>query len=435
MLLIQNGMLITMDGPAQAIADGVVLVDGPRIVYAGPRQDAPPAQGAQVLDAKGGLIMPGLINCHAHTAMTLVRGLADDLPLAQWLNEHIFPVEAKLDGQAVHWGTMLGCLEMIRGGVTCFNDMYLFAHDVGRAVERSGLRAVIGEVLYDFPSPCYGPLENGFKVCAELIEHYKDHPRIKGAVVTHALYTCSRPLMERAGRLAADAGVDLVIHLAETTVENELVLEKWGRRPYEVMEELGLCGPNLLIDHAVHLSDAEIRRAAAAGVRVAHCPESNMKLASGVMPLRRMLAAGLTVGLATDGCASNNNLDMFEEMDSCAKLCKVSTMDPTAAPAAQVLALATSQAGAAMGMAGQIGVLKAGALADVIVIDTDQPHLTPMYNPVSHLVYAARAADVMHTICHGQVLMQDRQLTTIDQDEVLRNFRRCADALTGGKLL
>jgi len=430
-LCITNGVILTMDDADAIIPDGSLVVSDGRIAYCGPAAGAPPLGGCRVLDAGGGLIMPGLINGHTHAAMTLLRGLADDLPLDVWLNQHIFPAERGLDAEAVYWGSLLACVEMIRSGTTSFCDMYLFAGQVARAADDAGLRAVVGEVLYDFPSPSYGDIANGYQVTEELIAAYTNHPRISGAVMPHTLYTCSRPLMERAGRIAADTGAAMNIHLAENQGETAEVLEKWGKRPLAVLEELGLVGGQLWIDHGVDLALGEIELLAAAGARVTHCPESNMKLANGTAPLTEMLAAGVKVGLGTDGCASNNDLDLFGEMDSCAKLAKVSRMDPTAAPAPAVVGLATRRGAAAFGRPGELGVLKEGALADVIVVDTNQPHLTPMYNPLSHLVYAARGGDVLHTVCHGQVLMADRVVECLDQAEVMAKAKEQAVRLNG----
>jgi 5-methylthioadenosine/S-adenosylhomocysteine deaminase len=426
-----NGTILTMDQEGTVIKDGMICIEGSRIAYCGLASGAPPAAGVREIDAKGGLILPGLINSHTHGAMTLMRGLADDLPLDVWLNEHIFPAETGLSGEAVYWGTALACLEMIKSGTTSFCDMYLFAGQVAQAVHDTGLRAVVGEVLYDFPSPSYGEIDNGLKVTGELIAKYAKHPRISGAVMPHALYTCSRSLMERAGQISANTGADMNIHLAENPGETAEVLKIWGARPLAVMEELGLVNQRLWIDHGVDLEPDEIERLAQAGARVAHCPESNMKLASGAAPLARMLAAGVTVGLGTDGCASNNDLDLFGEMDTCAKLAKVISRDPTAASADQVLSLATRLGAAAFGQAEDLGVLEEGALADVIVVDINQPHLTPMYNPASHLVYAVRGGDVLHTICHGQVLMENRVVESLDEGEVLAKAREQAAALTG----
>ena len=430
-LRITNGTILTMNAQGTVIENGTLHAQDGRIAYCGPREGAPAAQAGAVreLDARGGLILPGLINCHTHAAMTLLRGLADDLPLDVWLGEHIFPAEKNLDEEAVYWGSMLACLEMITSGTTSFCDMYLFAPQVARAAVDAGLRAVVGEVIYDFPSPGYGELDNGFKVTRELIDTYRDHPRVRGAIMPHALYTCSRPLMERAAALSADTGADVNIHLAENAGETAQVLEKWDARPLEVLDGLGMLNGRLWVDHGVDLNTGEIERMVDAGARVAHCPESNMKLANGAAPIADMLAAGLKVGLGTDGCASNNDLDMFGEMDSSAKLAKAVNLDPTVAPAQDVLAMATSRAGAVFGLPGELGVLTPGALADVIVVDTNQPHLTPMYNPASHLVYAARGGDVMHTVCHGQVLMADRKVEAMDPAEVMAKAREQASKL------
>jgi len=431
-LCIKNGTILTLDQDDTVIAGGALCIEGSRITYCGPADGPgmPSTPAKRELDAAGGLILPGLVNAHTHSAMTLMRGVADDLALEQWLEQHIFPMERRLTGQEVYWGTLLACAEMIKNGVTSFIDMYLFAHETARAADQAGMRAVVGEVIYDFPSPSYGELESGFAVTEELIKTYDGHPRISGAVMPHAIYTCSPSLLRRAGELAGDLGAMFKIHLAETAQETAGAVADLGRRPLDHVDSLGLLGPNFLAIHAVDLQPAEIERLAASGAMVTHCPESNMKLASGVMDLDAMLAAGVTVGLGTDGCASNNDLDLFGEMDSCAKLHKVSTLEPTSAPAPAVLAMATRQGGRIMGIDG-LGVLAAGAPADVCVVNTNQPHLTPMYNPVSHLVYAASGADVVHTVCHGRVLMADRRLTTIDEAEVMAKAREASARLLG----
>ncbi|MFZ5585217.1 MAG: amidohydrolase family protein [Thermodesulfobacteriota bacterium] len=431
-LRISNGTILTMDETGAVIADGALVCRDGRITYCGPAAQAPAdppgAPPARELDARGGLILPGLINGHTHAAMTLMRGLADDLPLDIWLTQHIFPAERHLTAEAVYWGGLLACAEMIKSGTTSFGDMYLFAGQVGRAAEQAGLRAVIGEVLYDFPSPSYGELDNGFAVTEALIRQYADHPRIRAAVMPHAPYTCSPGLLERAARLAADLGADVNTHLAESQSENADILARYGQRPLDYLADLGLLNDRLWIDHAVHLTPAEIERIAAAGARVALCTESNLKLASGLADLDALVAAGVKVGLGTDGCASNNDLDLFGEMDTCAKVHKLVKMDPTAAPARTVLELCTRRGGQAFGQH-DLGVLRVGALADVIVIDTNQPHLTPMYNPYSHLVYAARGGDVIHTVCHGRVLMADRALLTLDLNEVMAKAKEQAMGL------
>ena len=429
-LSIKNGTVLCMDQAGTILEDGAVLANGGRISYVGPADTAP--QGDyEVLDAKGGLILPGLINCHTHAAMTLMRGMADDLPLDTWLNEHIFPAETRLNGEAVYAGAMLACAEMIKNGVTSFCDMYLFAPHVARAADDSGLRAVVGEVLFDFHSPSYGELVNGFQLSRELIQEYKGHPRVRGALMPHAPYTCSPSLLEQSVELASELDADLNTHVAETRFETSQISERYGMRPLEHLDSLGLVNERLWVDHGVDFNEEEIIRLAEAGARVAHCPESNMKLASGVAPLKLYAKHGVALGLGTDGCCSNNDLDILSEMDLCAKLHKVHNLDPTAAPAEYVLRMATSQGAECFGQKG-LGVLEPGALADLIVIDTDKPHLIPMYNPYSHVVYAARGSDVMHTVCHGQVLMKDRELTGMDEKEVMAKVKEQVKALGFG---
>jgi 5-methylthioadenosine/S-adenosylhomocysteine deaminase len=289
---------------------------------------------------------------------------------------------------------------------------------------------VVGEVIYDFDSPSYGPLEKGFEATRELVAGLAGHPRLAGAVMPHAAYTCSPELLARAGDLAAELDADLNIHLAETKVETAQVLEIYGRRPVAHLDGLGLLGPRLWMDHGVDLEPEEIARLAEAGARVAHCPESNLKLASGVAPLMALVEAGVAVGLGTDGSASNNDQDLLGEMDTCAKVHKAFSHDPTAASAELVLSLATSLGGRAFGRQ-DLGCLAEGCLADVIVIDTAQPHLTPMFNPHSQLVYAARGSDVVHTVCHGEVLMENRRLATLDEAEVMARAAEEAARLHG----
>jgi 5-methylthioadenosine/S-adenosylhomocysteine deaminase len=328
-----------------------------------------------------------------------------------------------MDGDFVHLGTRLACAEMIRGGITCFCDMYLFAHQVARAAKDCGVRAVVGEVLYDFPSPNYGPIEAGFAYTRELIETWRGDPLVSVAVQPHAPYTCRPELLQEADRIARRYGVPLAMHLAETETETRQILERYGVRPVAHLDRLGLLHANLVADHAVWVTPEEIALMVERGVRVAHCAESNMKLASGVAPLPDLLAAGVTVGLGTDGCASNNDLDLFGEMDTVAKLHKVQRLDPTVVDAATVLRLATIEGARVLGLADRIGSLEPGKRADLIVVDTRQPHLTPLYNPVSHLVYAARGADVRHTVIDGRLVMRDRRLLTIDLETLLDEAR------------
>jgi 5-methylthioadenosine/S-adenosylhomocysteine deaminase len=409
-----------MDPHQTIVQKGFLCIRGDTISTVA-KGDPQEFRAAETIDAKGGLILPGLVNGHTHAAMTLFRGLADDLPLMEWLNYYIFPAESRMDREFVRTGTLLACAEMILSGTTTFCDMYLFEGEVAEAAREAGMRCVVGEVLYDFPSPNYGPVEEGLKYTESLIKKWQGHPLVSIAVEPHAVYTCSPDLLIRANAMSKRYEVPLIIHMAESASEIEEVRKKYGKKPFEHLESLGVLGPHVIADHCVQLDDAEIRRMVTHDVKAITMPESNMKLASGICPVPLLLAQGLTVGLGTDGCASNNNLDLFEEMDTAAKLHKVGAMDPTVMDAYTVLKMATFSGAKALGMADRVGSLEVGKKADVIVVDTRKPHLTPMYNPYSHLVYAAKGSDVSHCIINGKLVMEDRKLLTLDLEEVLHH--------------
>ncbi len=417
-LIVTNGNILTMDPDLPWIEDGAVAVSGGRIAEIGPASALKGRSFARRLDAGGGIVMPGLVNCHTHAAMTCFRGLADDLPLETWLNEHIFPAEARLDEEMVYWGALLACAEMIRSGTTCFCDMYLFEDAVARAARQAGMRAVVGEVLYDFPSPNYGPLEAGFAYTRDMAARWRDDPLISVAVEPHSPYLCSEALLKEAAGLAEEADLLLVLHLSETRGEVENSIARRGVSPVAHLARLGVLSSRLLACHCVWVSRKDIETLAAFDVKVAHNPESNMKLASGIAPVPEMIEAGLCVGFGTDGCASNNDLDLFSEMDTAAKLHKVNTLDPTVLDAGRVLKMATVDGAAALGLGEMTGSLTPGKRADLVVVDTRRPHLVPMYHPVSHLVYAVRGGDVASTVIDGRVVMEDRKLLTLDLAQI-----------------
>lgn len=431
-LILTGKYVLPMDPNQTLLQDGAVAVAGGRIVAVGPAGDLLARyQAAETMLEEHGLIMPGLVNVHTHAAMSCFRGLADDLPLMQWLQEYIFPAEAKLTPEIVYHSTLLSLCEMIKSGTTSFCDMYLFAADVARATEVSGMRAWIGEVLYDFPSPSYGELENGFTCIEKLFQHYAGHPLISITVDPHAVYTCSPDLLQRLGKLAADRNALYVIHLSENQEEVNTCFERYGCSPVMHLEKLGLLNERVVADHCVMVSEGEIKLLAERGVKVAHCPESNMKLASGTAPVVQMLQAGITVGIGTDGSASNNDVDMFGEMNTVAKIHKVARMDPTAMDASATLRAATIGGATVLGADREIGSLEPGKKADLIVLDLNQPHLTPVYNPVSHLVYAARGADVIHSVIGGRVIMRNRRLTTLDEAGILAEMNRIGADIRG----
>ena len=351
-ILVLNGLVLTLDSDSRRYDPGGIAVSAGRVEAVGPSGLIEAGfDAARVIDASGCVVLPGLVNSHTHAAMTLFRGLADDLPLMDWLQKYIFPAEARLTADLVYWGTMLACAEMILSGTTTFCDMYLFEHKTAEAAKRAGMRALVGEVLYDFPSPSYGPVANAIPHTESLIQRWRGDPLIRIAVEPHALYTCSPELLKKCRETAAENEVPLIIHLSENEAEVSHVLQKFGRRPVSHLANLGLLGLDLIADHCVALDANDSRLLAENGVKVVHNPESNMKLASGIAPVPHLLDLGVTVALGTDGCASNNNLDMFGEMDTCAKLHKAATLDPTVTPAGTVLRMATQNGADALGWA------------------------------------------------------------------------------------
>lgn len=421
-LIIKNGTLLTMDFKNSILENGFLAIRGDRISHMG-TGDMPSIKATKIIDAKGGLVLPGLVNGHTHAAMTLFRGLADDLPLMQWLENYIFPAERNMDAEFVYTGTLLALAEMILSGTTTFCDMYLFEEEVAKAAKKAGVRCLVGEVLYDFPSPNYGSVGKGLEYTESLIQKWRDDPIVSIAVEPHSLFTCSPELLMASNELALKHRVPLIIHVAETLNEVSEIKGKYGKTPIEHLDSLGLLGAHLIADHCVHLGPSDIKKMAEHGVKVVHNPESNMKLASGIAPVPELIKQGVTVGLGTDGCASNNNLDLFSEMDTAAKLHKVHAMDPTVVDAVTVLRMATIQGARALGLQDITGSLEIGKKADVIVIDTHKPHLTPMYNAVSHLVYAASGNDVTHSVINGKLVMEDRKLLTLDLDEIIARSR------------
>ena len=426
-LLIHNAKVLTLNDSDDIFDPGAVAIRNEEIVWVGPEDSwREQLEPREKLNMGGGLIMPGLINAHTHAAMTCFRGLADDLPLSVWLNEHIFPAEKKINGELVYKGTLLACAEMILGGTTTFCDMYLFEDQVAMAVHEAGMRALVGEVLYDFPSPNYGAPENGLSFTKELIHTWENDPLVSVAVEPHAVYTCSPDLLKACRDIALEYGVPMIIHLSESQDEVSQVKERYGLSPVDHLEKLELLSPQLIADHCVVLTEEEIDILAYRGVRVVHNSESNMKLANGVAPVTKLLERGVPVGLGTDGCASNNNLDMLAEMDSVAKLHKLYRKDPTVMDAKTVVRLATRGGAKVLGLDEHIGSLVPGKKADLIGLDLDKPHLTPMYNIHSHLVYAASAADVTLSIINGRVVMRNHVLFTLDVEWVMAEVRAIA---------
>ena len=406
--------------PAGVLEHHAVAVRAGRIVALLPAADARVRYpDAQHVELNGHALIPGLVNLHTHAAMSLMRGLADDLPLMEWLTRHIWPAEAQHVSSAfVADGTLLACAEMIRGGVTCFNDMYFFPEEAGRAALAAGMRAALGIICIELPTVYASDPQDYLHKGFAMRDALKHESLLSFCMAPHAPYTVSDASFERIVTYAEELQLPIHVHLHETRDEINASQAKFGVRPLARMQRLGVVGPGLLAVHAAHLDPAEIELLRAAGSHVAHCPSSNLKLASGVAPLTALRAAGVNVGLGTDGAASNNRLDLFEEMRTAALVAKGVSGNPTVIPAEDVLAMATLGAARALGLDAHIGSIEPGKWADLTAVNLAALELSPCYHPVSHLVYAAGRHDVSHVWVAGRPLLEDGRLTTLDVDEL-----------------
>lgn len=414
-ILIKDCTIVPISGPV--IAKGVIAINDDRLHYVG-RADGLPAgwQADTVIEAGDMVALPGLVNAHTHAAMTLLRSYADDLPLKQWLEEKIWPREDRLEREDIYWGSKLALLEMIRSGTTTFADMYFHMDAVAEAVVEAGLRASLCQGLIGLQDTSNKRLEAGISMVKEW--HGAGEGRITTMLGPHAPNTCTPEYLTRVAETAAGLGVGLHIHLAETRGEVEDVKARYGATPVALVNKLGLLDLSVLAAHCVHLTTEEIAILAEKKVGVAHCPESNLKLASGVAPVKEMLAAGVNVAIGTDGASSNNNLDMVAETRTAALLAKGITGDPTVVPAHQALVMATLNGARALGLEKEIGTLEAGKKADLILVDMHQAHLMPPNDVEANLVYAARGSDVDTVIVNGKILMAGGEVKTLDAEEI-----------------
>ncbi len=419
--LISGGRILVMDDKGTLIKKGSIAVDGENIIAVGEKGEIENLYiSREIINAEGSLVMPGLINCHTHAPMTYFRGLADDLELTDWLNNYIFPDEARfVNREFSYLGSLLACAEMIKSGTTTFCDMYIFEDDVATAAKSAGMRCLLGEALFDFPSPNVKTPVEGLKYTEMLIEKWANDPLVNIVVEPHTLYTCSEDLLRDSRRLADRYGVPIATHYLETKSEKEKLARRYGKSPTSFLKDIGYLSQKFIAFHCVHMEKEDIRMFVDHGCKVVHDPESNMKLASGAAPVPDMLAAGVTVGLGTDGCASNNNLDMFQEMDTAAKFHKVVRLDPTIMDAKTVVGIATKGGAKVLGMDKLVGSLKPGMKADIIIINLNKPHLIPLYNEYSHIVYAANGADVDTVLINGKVVMNNRMLLTINENDII----------------
>jgi 5-methylthioadenosine/S-adenosylhomocysteine deaminase len=423
---VAGGTVLTMDAGDAVVPDGAVAIGNGAILAVGSRAIVEKRFDARrSIDATGCLVLPGFVNAHTHSPMTLLRGVRDDAELMVWLEKYMFPLEARLASpRFVRWGSLLACWEMIESGTTTFVDGYFFEEEVARAADEAGLRAVTGQGIFDIPTPDSKTAAEGLARGERLLSKWRGHPRITAALAPHACYTVGPETFGRTVDLAARFDAPILLHLAESGSELAMVEGRYGTTPVRHLAGHGLLGPALVATHCVHVDDEEIGLLKSSDVGVVHCPESNMKLASGVAPVGKFLAAGVRLGLGTDGPACNNDLDMIGEMGSAARLHKVASLDPTAAPALSVLRMATRGGAEALHMEDRIGSLEPGKRADVIVLSLSGPNALPLFDPFSHLVYSAHADAVETVIVEGRVLMERRRLKTLDVEAIRENAER-----------
>ena len=425
-LLVTGATVVTMDADRRIIEDGAVAVKGDAIVALGPRPEIERKYaGTQVINARGKLMLPGFINGHTHVPMTLLRGLKDDVTLEEWLTKSIFPAEAKnVTEDFVRWGTRLAAAEQIRGGVTTFADMYYFEDAVAEETKAAGMRGVLGESILDFPAPDNKSNAAMLDYTEKFLKRWQGDPLIHAAAAPHSIYTCSQRTLQDSAALARKYHAPILIHVGETKKELNDSREKNGTTPVQYLDKLGILGPDLVAAHCIFVDEADRKILAQRQAGCVHNPSSNMMLASGVSPVPELRAAGVALGLGTDGPAgSNNDLDLMEEMDLAAKLQKITRMDPRALGAKAVVEMATIEGAKALHMEKEIGSLETGKKADLILIGLDAPNAVPMYDVYSQLAYALKSSDVETVVIAGRVVMRDKKVLTVDEAAAIAKAR------------
>lgn len=428
-ILIYNCTILPMNGKDTIIKNGSIATEKDRIIYVGREAKAPKIKAEIIIDGKSKVATPGLINCHTHLPMTLFRGIAEDQPLTAWLTQTIWPLEAKLTPNDIYQGALLGCLENIKNGTTTFADMYFHEEKIAKAVEKAGLRAVLAQGIIEAEDCEKG--ERMLKESVEFAQKYDGYAdgRVTTQLGPHAVYTCSPQLLTQTREEASKLGIGMHIHLAESKQMAKLVKKRHGLTEIELLESIDFLKSNVLAAHCIYLTEKEMRIMAKHNVKVSYNPTANMKIASGTPKIKTLIDLGITVGIGTDGPASNNNLDMFEEMKTAALLQKIRYMDPTVLQAQQVLEMATTDGAKSLGLEKTVGSLEVGKKADIILIDFRKPHLTPLHDPYANIVYSARGSDVDTVIVDGKLLMEGRKVKTLDEEEVMQKAQRTASDL------
>ncbi|MFZ0732642.1 MAG: amidohydrolase [Candidatus Sulfotelmatobacter sp.] len=425
-MIVAHGIVVTMNPERTIYQDGAVAVRGDSIVAVGPRTEIEAKyRAAQLIDAHGGLVLPGFINGHTHVPMTLFRGLHDDVTLNDWLYKYIFPAEAKnVNEEFVRWGTRLGTAEQIRSGVTTFVDMYYFEDAVAEETKAAGMRGVLGETFIDFPAPDNKSEAAMLAYTEQFLKKWQGDPLIQAAAAPHSIYTCSKKTLQDAAALARKYHALILIHVAEMKKEWEDSEKQNGMSPVQYLDKIGVLGPDVIAAHCIFVDAADRKLLAEKGTGCVHNPSSNMMIASGVAPVPEERAAGIAVGLGTDGPAgSNNDLDLMEEIDLAAKLAKITKMNPLALGAKDVVAMATIDGARAIHMEKEIGSLEPGKKADLALISLDEPNAVPMYDVYAQIAYSLKGSDVETVIIGGKVVMRDRKLLTLDEPKILEKAR------------
>lgn len=419
-IIIRNAHIVTMNNSCEVIKNGAVIIVGNKIADIGESSIANSYKANKEIDAKGNVVMPGLINSHTHASMTIFRGMADDMPLHEWLNNYIFPAEAKfLTAENVRLGALLACHEMIRSGTTCFADMYYFTDEVAQVSKQTGIRCLLSEALIDFPVPNNPTPQHSLDYTNFLLDKYKGDSLVNIGVGPHSPYTCSPNWLKEGRKLANQHDIPFHIHLAETQLEYDETMTKIGCTPVKNLENLGLLDGKTIAAHSIHVSDVDIEIMKRNNVSPVNNPQSNMKLVSGVCPVPKFIDAGCNVALGTDGVVSNNSLDMFSEMKVAALVHKLHNNNPAVASAHDVLKMATINGAKALGIENITGSIEKGKRADIIMIDCKQAHAQPMYNVFSQLVYSINGHDVDTVICDGEIVMSNKQVKNINLDDAI----------------
>jgi 5-methylthioadenosine/S-adenosylhomocysteine deaminase len=424
-ILIKNASILTMNENNEVVEKGSIAIEGNKIKYIG--EVPSDFKADKIIEGDKKVVMPGIINAHTHMAMSLFRNYADDLPLWEWLSEKIWPIEDKLVAEDVYWGTMLSIIESIKSGVTCFSDMYFFMDETARAALDSGIRARLSwGMIGNDPSD-----DTRFNTTKRFYDEWngKADGRISVMVGPHAPYTCGPDYLKRVSSFAKDLNTGIHIHLSESKKEVQDNYDQHGKSPIKHVEDLGVLDVPVTAAHCVHLSDEDIEILARKGVSVINNPGSNLKLGNGFAPVTKLLEKGVNVALGTDGSASNNNVNMFEEINLAAIINKGANNNPTCIPAMTAIQMATKNGARALGLQGEIGSIEVGKKADIIILDFNKPHLRPVHNVVSAIVYSAQASDVETVIIDGNIIMENYEIKTIDVNKVYENIDKCVERL------